>query len=207
MQQIKNVALKVVKELEEGLELSTKERQASTEALAKLAKFQTMSDPQLERMKLEGARFITAFCEEKSPYWLSFLGKSGTGKTFLADQIGCRIYPWYEVIGWARDPDKKAQQRFLGLATARQWDNYEGRWFPDNRPICVDDIGSEYITDYSKSKLLEFLNRRENHWTVITANMSLEQISDQLDPRIASRMLRHGSVVVEVDTQDFSLRQ
>lgn len=137
---------------------------------------------------------------ESPPYWLSLLGNSGAGKTFLVKQMGLTIYPWYEVANWARTQEKTKAgydrppvEKFLELAQAKY-------------PVVLDDIGSEYVTDFTKCKLLEFLNRREDKWTIITANMSLEQISKELDPRIASRMLRHDSVVIEVDVPDFNLR-
>ncbi len=74
-------------------------------------------------------------------------------------------------------------------------------------PMCVvDDIGAEDPTGFSKSKLDDLCNRRLGKWTVFTANLTLEQIADHLDQRIASRMVRDGNITVEVDTLDFSLR-
>ncbi len=151
-------------------------------------------------MKLETARFITAYKNHDEPYWLSLLGNSGTGKTFLAELSFDTIHPWYEVLAWARNRDmtlagyeRPPKEKFLDLAFR-------------NYMVVIDDIGSEYTTDFARSKLYEFLNRRDRKWTMITANLSLEQIATKLDERIASRMMRHNSVVVEVDTKDYSLR-
>jgi DNA replication protein DnaC len=88
--------------------------------------------------------------------------------------------------------------------------NQEWRRFDDicdqKHTICIDDIGSEYKTDFVDAKLYEMLCRRQGKWTIITANLSLEQLGDKTDPRISSRLIRHGSVVVEVDVADFNLR-
>ena len=75
------------------------EGKASDQGVGKVSLiFQTFNDPQLDKMKVEAARFITAFQNHDSPYWLSFLGNSGVGKTFLATQMRCDIWPWYEII-------------------------------------------------------------------------------------------------------------
>lgn len=74
--------------------------------------------------------------------------------------------------------------------------------------FVIDDIASEYVKhrDLSASKLYLIGEARLKKWTVITANLSLEQIGDRLDTRLASRMLRNNSMVVDVDVPDFNLR-
>jgi DNA replication protein DnaC len=74
-------------------------------------------------------------------------------------------------------------------------------WF-----VCCDDLGSEYMTPFTRSGLVEFATLREGKWTVFTANLTLEQIGMTFDPRIASRLIRHGSVVLDVDVEDFNTR-
>jgi hypothetical protein len=51
------------------------------------------------------------------------------------------------------------------------------------------------------------LSERVGHWTVVTANLPLADIGDRIDVRIASRMLRDDSQVVDVDVPDFSIRE
>lgn len=85
----------------------------------------------------------------------------------------------------------------------------EYRWFGDlleERLLLVDDIGAEHQTPFILAKLYELLSERVGKWTVITANLSLEQIGIRIDPRISSRMIRGDSVVVDVDMLDFNLR-
>jgi DNA replication protein DnaC len=160
--------------------------------LEKLGKFQTLNDTQLERMKTESARFITAYKRDLEPRWLSLLGSSGAGKTMLAQEIkqvcGGRFVPWIKVCKMLREG--------------------EYRWFDDlcdELLLYLDDIGSEHHTDFIAAKLYELLSIRVPKWTVITANLSLQQLSD-VDGRIASRMIRGESVVVDVDVPDFNLR-
>src|SRR5678816_1864273 len=50
--------------------------------------FQLLGDSQLEHLAKVAVWFITAMKDPNAePYWLSFVGKSGTGKTFLATEI------------------------------------------------------------------------------------------------------------------------
>lgn len=190
MEHIKDILPKAVEELVQP----TKESPVSTLALEKLVHFQTLNDPQLEQMKTEAARFITAFKRGLEPRWLSLLGTSGAGKTMLAKLIhkvcGGRFILWTRIATNLREG--------------------EYRWFEDfvlaEQLLIVDDIGSEYKTDFIVAKLFEMLNRRVKRWTVLTANLSLEQIGLCFDPRIASRMIRDNSKVVDVDVPDWNLR-
>jgi hypothetical protein len=86
----------------------------------------------------------------------------------------------------------------------------------------LDKIGGEVDLDFmetetkseatvprhgmSASKLYDVLESRLGKWTVLTANVSLSQIGELLDPRIASRMIRNNSVVVDVNLPDWNLR-
>jgi len=173
--------------------------------------FETRGDPQLEKMKQESLRFgREAFdwqsCRttrdnpyptrksEFKPRWLSLLGTSGTGKTMLARQVGRRLgYSvfklWLDIAASVRAGN---HQEFLDLC--------------DKDILIVDDVFSEYRTEYSDAKLCEFFIRREYKWTMITANVSMEAIAEKYDQRIASRMIRHSSVVVDVDLPDWNLR-
>lgn len=170
-----------------------KESPVSTLALEKLSEFQTLNDPQLDRMKTEVARFITAYKRKLLPRWLSLVGSSGAGKTMLAWEIKSicdgRFIPWVKVAKMLREG--------------------EYRWFDDlasERLLILDDIGAEYQTGFVAAKLYEILSQRAKKWTVLTSNLSLQQIGD-LDIRISSRMIRDGSTVVDVDVPDFNARQ
>jgi DNA replication protein DnaC len=172
----------------------TKDVPANTLALEKLSEFQTLGEPQLKRMKLETARFITEYKRGYRPRWLSLLGTSGAGKTMLAKEIrricGGPFVTWTRVTNMLREG--------------------EYRWFSDlmhEHIVILDDIGSEYETPFVAAKLYEFLSERVGRWTVITANLSLEDIGNRLDTRIASRMLRDNSRIVDVDVPDFNLRE
>ena len=72
--------------------------------------------------------------------------------------------------------------------------------------LFLDDLGFEYQSDYVNAALSEICNQRLGRWTFITANMSLAGISNKVDIRAASRIIRGNNVVVETDTVDYALR-
>lgn len=153
------------------------------------------------------------------PYWLTFLGATGNGKTMLAKSIfnrakkvtiPCSIvpgrtkYPWESLI-----PGMRVQwvdwRKLCDDLNNGQWhriDEICDAWF-----VVLDDIGTEYDPKgMLKNKLDRILNSRIGMWTVITSNLFYDQIADKLDVRIASRMKRAGSIVVETNTTDYVLR-
>lgn len=79
----------------------------------------------------------------------------------------------------------------------------------DDWLLALDDIGAEHekLRELSASKLFAILNARQFKFTVLTANLGIEEIADKLDPRIASRLLRHGGVVIDTTgIEDWNMR-
>lgn len=190
--------------------------------LAKCDAFQTLGDPTLELMKAAAESFIDDMRYGEPPRWLSLLGSSGAGKTMLAKwikQIFKRDLDWKineAATRLTQTPDQPHRRiiRYRGeysswARIARLLRDGEYRILDDLCNVSflvVDDIGAEHGTEFINSKLYELCSRRENKWTVFTANLSLSDIEQRIDARIASRMIRHGSVVVDVNVQDFNLR-
>lgn len=182
-----------------------------------LQPFTTFSEPSLKEAKTAAMRFCAAMGDRYQPaHWLTLLGPPATGKTMLA-RLCCRFFSQY--LDCFRDeranPELEVRYRRGGF---KAWGNvmrdmiegdYSGlRDLRDDWFVCLDDIGAEYSRqrELSASKLYEVLNAREGLFTIITANLTLQQINEQMDARIASRLLRHGSLVVDVTARDFNLR-
>lgn len=177
--------------------------------------FQTFQDPQLEAMLTKAALFTLDMRDNINPRWLVLLGVTGSGKTHIAKAIN-RIFQ--ERMESMLIPDqnltrtayrmkggfvswRKAADRFRSGDFST--DQIESDYF-----VAIDDIGAEYKakTDFIVSKLDAILDARLGKWTVITANLDLGQIAEFLDIRIASRLKRGGSDVIELDTIDYTLR-
>ena len=198
----------------------------NTQAWGELSEFQTFGDSQLERMKREAASFIDDIRNNRVPRWLSLLGTSGAGKTMLATIIH-RIYQRekHQQIDW--EATKRTQTENCPYGRIIRWRGGFINWGKavNNRMLkgdydfledvtdysffAIDDIASEYEKHraLSASKLYGICEGRLKKWTVITANLSLEQIGEALDARIASRMLRDNGTVVDVNVPDYSLRK
>jgi len=183
----------------------------ATHKLAKFDEFKTLDEPHLKAMK-EGAEWLTsAMLRHESPRWLTLLGPSGTGKTYLARMIyriarnnlmgyeGRDGWPHTRLMRWIN------WRKFCDLIRGGDYTRTE--FVIDPWMAVLDDIGAEYDpSGFLTSKLDRVINERLRKWTVVTCNLSLEEISSKLDRRIASRMIRDGNKVIEVNATDFALR-
>jgi DNA replication protein DnaC len=177
------------------------------------ADFITFGDSQLVKMKRAAIAFADDLLARRSPRWCTLLGASGVGKTHLARAI----YSIFRrnLSGEIQFADTGRIRRYSGeflkwsaLANRLREGNYG--FFSDMCDVSfavLDDIGAEHQSDFSRAKLYEFLDRSVGKWRVLTSNLTLEQVAERLDTRVASRMLRNDSVVIEVDTLDYSLRK
>lgn len=182
--------------------------------------FETLGDPHLETLLMATVGFCFNLDDERTPHWQTFLGATGNGKTYLARQIyqfakrhpaprsavpSRTKYPWESLIDGMRVQwvDWRKLCDDLNNGQWHRVDEICDAWF-----VVLDDIGTEYDPKgMLKNKLDRILNSRLGMWTVITSNLFYDQIATQLDVRIASRMKRSGSVVVETNTLDYALRQ
>lgn len=146
--------------------------------------------------------------------WISFLGKSGTGKTHLAR---C-IKTFFNKHLYGIDDERFPQERRIRRGGFKAWGDVVGdmvagdysgiRDLREDYFVCLDDIGSEYQRnkELSCAKLYEVLNARLGNWTVITANLMLNEIGEKLDVRISSRLIRNQASLLEINTTDFNDR-
>lgn len=141
-------------------------------------------------------RFARAIQAGKKPYWLTLAGNSGTGKSHLARKTAKAlksIHRQHTYFRW-----------ITALKLMRAGDYGVFDFLADTKILILDDIFAGFETELAISKLYEVLEYRQNKWTFITSNKLLDDIREH-EARIASRMLRHGSVVVQITkTQDFN---
>lgn len=179
------------------------------------SKFETLGEPSLENAKDAAARFVNdaaLWLDGKAkPRWVSFVGRSGTGKTHLAKEI--YRYVWRN-LGGENDRQKLFFLDFRFAPAdelAQQWRERKSAYLPEYERaplLVVDDMGtvadkSGFVTD----AMYTLLSRRIGKWTVITSNLTYSAISEQFDERLADRMIRGKNEVASLDCPSWSRRK
>lgn len=172
-----------------------------------LNEFKTMQDPVLQKMASEAVRFVDDMRSKQPPRWLSFVGPSGVGKTFLANLITSQAMKMpHLTTHW----DLKCGACFAFwpkvLSDLRNAKFHLMSDLSDAHFLFLDEVVVEHDPNgFGQDKLSELFSRRANKWTVITSNKTVAQLSS-IDRRIASRMVRGESVVVGCETIDYAMR-
>jgi len=133
------------------------------------------------------------------PWPLVFLGAVGTGKTCaalcLADHVLERT-EYHDLPGWGLRLD---QARAGRLETDRGYAvSVVGCWsgWAEAGLGIIDEIGGrERVSDAQRESLLTLLGKRAFRPSIYISNLTIEQLADVYDDRIASR-LAGGTVVV-----------
>ena len=140
---------------------------------------------------------------------LLFIGKTGLGKTHLSLAIAGQVAKkGYGVLYTSTQGivDRSERVRFDRGATQ------EDRDFVQMAPRCdliiIDDLGAEFSTAFSQSVLYNILNDRitADLPTIISTNLTPEQLSASYADRIASRILC-GSVIYGFLGKDIRLEK
>ena len=166
----------------------------------------------VNHVKMRGA------AHDKSGHVLTFCGVSGIGKTFLSDCI-------LNELGrdkWGQLPGVQGYLRNGELIRAtymrRDWrkvsDGFKSGQYEIIEDLektfllMLDDIGADHDpSGVGVSKLDRILRARSGKWTIVTCNLSLAQIAEKLDARIASFLIRDENRVCEITAEDYALRQ
>jgi len=144
-----------------------------------------------QRQNLEGA-YRLALNFAKSPEgWLVFLGVTGCGKTHLAAAIANYRY--------------QANQPALFVVMPEFLDHLRSTFSPESKlsydqvfervktaPLLIlDDFGEQSTTPWAREKLYQVINYRYNARlaTVITTRYSLQEILEEIESSISSRLV------------------
>lgn len=160
---------------------------------------------------------VQAFCSaviqrELPKRWLSLLGPSGVGKTHIMKQaLACLRSATARGLWKIPTTTGSRGPQVAHLVPAVDLDDFRApRDYATYDLIYIEDIGSGASMDKGagsvmRSRIAELLQLRSNRWTLLDANLYRGEIEKSLDGRIASRLKRDGSWMIEIpdDVPDF----
>jgi len=175
-----------------------------------LKDFQTFDDAGLCYMLACASQFIAnAHDPFWPPYWLTFAGTSGIGKTLLLDIIYNDLKKNQRIVQHKTLVSGIRRVHWPTLFTKLY--NREFHLMEEMNELnllCLDEVTAG-ADDRAAEKdwISRILLPRVGKWTVITTNQTLDSIGKKIDARLASRMIRDGCIAVEVETIDYAKRK
>lgn len=180
-------------------------------------------EPSLAAAAVALAKMAADMARGADPYWLTLAGPFGCGKTMLARQLfdhardHCnpgRFSLWQAGHGIRSEHSRRPTCQWFTADTFAQRMAGLGEWdLPESlRPdylVVIDDIGRTRDTANATfaDALCRLADNRLHRWTLWTTNLTLAEISNRLDARIASRMIRDDNRLITVSAGDYALRK
>lgn len=121
---------------------------------------------------------------------LIFTGPVGSGKTFLAASIANALMEKDKKVLFLVVPDLLDELRATYKTEANEIDLLDAaREIPI---LILDDLGAHNYTEWTRNRLYSIINYRLNEElpTVITSNLSLEEMEEHLGLRTTSRLIQ-----------------
>lgn len=122
---------------------------------------------------------------------LLLMGTTGTGKTHISSAIaGEALNRGFDVVYDSAQNivDAFADDRFRGGYRSTE---SRGEKYNECELLIIDDLGAEFVNQFTVSALLNLLNTRQSRGlsTVISTNLPPKQLMERYEPRIYSRLL------------------
>ncbi|MBP0962708.1 MAG: ATP-binding protein [Oscillospiraceae bacterium] len=122
---------------------------------------------------------------------LLFIGRTGLGKTHLSLAIANEVSKTGAAVAYASAQDlvDRAERARFGRDTGEDAEFVQGALTCDL--LILDDLGTEFMSQMTATTLFQIINTRllERRSTIISSNLSLEQMQERYSERLSSRIL------------------
>lgn len=144
---------------------------------------------------LKAARDFVNNCR-RTPYGLGIMytGPVGSGKTYLAASIANELIDSNLKVLFLVVPDLLDELRATYKTDLNELDLLDtARTIPI---LILDDLGAHNYTDWTRNRLYSIINYRLNEQlpTVITSNLSLDEMEDYIGLRTTSRIIQSSRI-------------
>ena len=198
-------------------ELIVKERIASS-AMGRLIDRQSFDNFDINRYSYDKAVFdkmktnlslaksyVASFGRDSDN--LLLIGPTGTGKTHISTAIARElIHKGFDVI---YDSTQNIISDFEDDRFRSGYGQTESKSekYLECTLLIIDDLGTEFVNQFTVSTLYNLLNSRQNRGlpTIISTNLSPDELASKYEGRIYSRIIGSGCKVLVFDGKDMRL--
>ena len=184
--------------------LKLKEENFNTFDIAYFSNKQDKEKYQSEKTPLENIEEIKkiskVFCDNiqnAKQKNLLFVGKAGTGKTFMSSCIANEIVNKGFTVLYQTAPllmDMLLEAKFASLKDEMKKEQYLNVFDVDL--LIIDDLGTENLNNMKFTELFNIINTRllKDKKTIISTNLSLAELASQYDDRVMSRLIGNYTI-------------
>ena len=128
---------------------------------------------------------------------LLFVGKAGTGKTFMSSCIANEIVNKGYTVLYQTAPllmDMLLEAKFASLRDELKKEQYSNVFDVDL--LIIDDLGTENLNNMKFTELFNIINTRllKDRKTIISTNLSLAELASEYDDRVMSRLIGNYTI-------------
>ena len=153
------------------------------------------SHREVAQRALSAARdFVEEYKQSAHSLGLMFSGPVGSGKTFLAASIANELMEAQFQVLFIVVPDLLDELRASYKSEVSELDLLDlARTIP---VLVLDDLGAHNYSDWTRNRIYSIINYRLNEWlpTIITTNLSLDEMEDLLGARTTSRIIQSARI-------------